>query len=548
MSLRARRPWMAVVVVTTIAAWPSAARAQFVDRTVVVDDDGGDGDATTSAAADPTASPPAGDQAHDLEVRLTLSSFVHRELGSDGPPLVAGGDAPDDASPVRRFFGDARLELRADRVGGGSLRFDGRIRETTSERYQAGAGAGAEYELRAAFYRRALGGSELRVGRLVVDAVGATRLDGVAVERRLAAAWSATLFGGAYPQRGSRSITTDYAAIREAGAATGAPLVPIVGGGGLSYRRPSLYGDLGVGGIHVLQDVPGAAGVAASRVFTSASGYWRPAPWIDAYHYGVLEVAGAGDVRLTNGSLGVDGFPVPALKLALTAHHVDTELLEISARNVLEDPDPAAMGVVQNDAAVVRVSQDLARAGVSLALAQARFELSASGGLHRRPAIDVPLADGGVVAFPAASMAEATLAVLDRRSFAGLRVALSGSALGPIGDQAPSRSRGVAARLVVSRAGERGDVELDLVAQRFSDLGPRTGCTTLDPLACHGTARSTAAQVGGLLTLRAGSEWLLLIDGHLGVRDAESSTVGAMVEWPRVVSVSGFARLSWRYR
>jgi hypothetical protein len=75
----------------------------------------------------------------DLDLRLTLSTFLFRETGADAPALVDQGATLQNASPVRRYFGDLRAELSA-----GGLVLDARIRQTTSERYQAGASGGGE--------------------------------------------------------------------------------------------------------------------------------------------------------------------------------------------------------------------------------------------------------------------------------------------------------------------------------------------------------------------------------------------------------------------
>ena len=81
-----------------------------------------------------------GDPDAPLDIKLTLSSFLYRQVGSDAPPIVGEGAMIESASPVRRYFGDLRMELSDD-----GLAFDGRTRQTPSERYQSGASGGAEY-------------------------------------------------------------------------------------------------------------------------------------------------------------------------------------------------------------------------------------------------------------------------------------------------------------------------------------------------------------------------------------------------------------------
>ena len=152
----------ATIVAAVVLGAPAVARAQFVDRSVVVEDapPPTEAAAPTGPETAATSGPPP-----KLEVRLTLSSFLYRELGDDAAPLVASGAAPATASPVRRFFGDLRGELTAERVAGGTVRVDARARATTLERYQAGDD---EYEVRGDAVVRAAG----RPGRAADRAPG----------------------------------------------------------------------------------------------------------------------------------------------------------------------------------------------------------------------------------------------------------------------------------------------------------------------------------------------------------------------------------------
>src|SRR5262249_52886859 len=151
------------------------------------------------------------------------------------------------------------------------------------------------------------------------------------------------------------------------------------------------------------QDVPMAPAEDKTRVFAASSGYWRPAQELDVYHFALADIAGGNGANLTNGSLGIDARPTQNLQLALAANHVSADLLEIAARNALVDPDPTAVGVVQNNIALLRISQDMARASASVALAERRFELTVGGAVRRRHEVAVALADGtGSVVFPEA--------------------------------------------------------------------------------------------------------------------------------------------------
>jgi hypothetical protein len=480
------------------------------------------------------------------DLRLTLSSFMFRESGDPAAPLVDGGAPVASASTVRRTFGDLRVEL-----SDGGFALDGRVRQTTSARYQSGAAGGSEYELRTLRLRVGSTRTALTVGRQYIDAVGATKIDGVAIERRVSTAWSTTLFGGTFPVLGSRSLDTDYAEIRLADGSEGSPLIPITGGVGTSYSTASAHGSLGAAAVYVAQDVPGAPAEDSSRVFVTANGYARPARWLDVYHFGLFDVAGGAGAKLTNGSVGVNVRATAAVQLSGSVNHVSTDVLQIAARNTLVDPDPTAMGIVQNNIALVRVSQDLVRGGASVALASGRFELSASTGFRRRPGVDVRLADGSAVTFPEATSADVTTSILDRRSLGGLRVSASVALFYPLGDNLPNRSQGTVGRLAAGRtfAHERGSIELDVMAERFRDARGGGMCTSsLDVLACYGAAKTTAAQAGALASWRIAREWLLVIDAHLGARDVTATSLGGVVEYPTAYSLTAFARAQWRYR
>lgn len=482
-------------------------------------------DATVSATSEAPPEKP-------LELRLTLSSFLFRQTGDDAAPFVMNGAGVTNASPVRRYFGDLRMEL-----GDAGLAVDARVRQTSSERYQAGASSGGEYEVRTLSYKLGGDSTSLTVGRQYIDAVGASKVDGAALTQRLAKTVTGTLFAGAFPDLGSRSVDTDYAG----------GSVPLSGGFGVSYATPNYHGDVGAAAVYAPHS---ELAVDASRVFTTASGYWRPANPVDIYHFALVDVAGGAGARLTNGSLGIDVHPINTLKVGLSGNHVSTDILQINARNTLADPDPTAMGIVQNDVAITRVSSDMARATTSLALAQGRFEVSLVGGYHRRPAVEVPLSDGtGAVTFPEAKSASGTLQLLDRKSIGGLRIALAGTVTSPLSDTG-ARSRGTVVRAAVSKAfaGARGEVEADVMGERFHDAGGSTCMTSLDPLACYGTAKINAAQAGVLASWQVAREWLLLADTHLGYQDIRSSSPSGLVDWPTVYSLTVFTRVQWRYR
>jgi hypothetical protein len=499
-----------------------------------------------AAAEDVSISETDEDAATKTDLRLTLTSFLFRETGSNGDPLVAMGASVPSASPVRRYFGDLRVELTD-----GGFELDARVRQTTSQRYQSGAAGGGEYEIRTMRLRVGSPQTALYVGRQYIEAVGATKIDGLALERKLSRTWSATLFGGAFPQLGSRSLDTDYPDIKNSDGSLGSALVPISGGLGASYSTGKIHGSLGAAAVYAMQDVPEATSSEASRVFLTANGYTRPTRRLDLYHFALADIAGNTGANLTNGSLGINVQAATNVQLSASVNHVSTDLLQIAARNLVEDPDPNAMGIVQNNAAVVRVSQDLVRGGASVALARQRFEISLSGGYRRRPGVAVALTDGGTIEFPDAKAADATIAILDRRSIAKLRISAAATVFYPLGDDGPSRSRGSLVRVAAGRsfADSRGELEADVMVERFRDATGGGMCTSsMDVFSCYGASKVTAVQAGALASWRVGREWLVLVDTHAGARAVTSSSVDGAFDSPRAYSITAFARLQWRYR
>jgi hypothetical protein len=72
--------------------------------------------------------------------------------------------------------------------------------------------------------------------------------------------------------------------------------------------------------------------------------------------------------------------------------------------------------------------------------------------------------------------------------------------------------------------------------------------TNADVFACYGTATITAGQLGAVASWRVAREWLLLVDAHAGLQDGTSTAISGPVTWPRVLSLTTFARVQWRYQ
>jgi hypothetical protein len=519
----------------------------------------------------------------DLDGSLTSTTFGYRETGGISPPLVTGGATPDNASPINRLFTDLRMQLDAEHIGGGRwyFRLDSRARVTNKnlgftadrdplddagglsnpdDRIQSGRLNGGELELRELYFRRAGDSSEWVFGRQIVLDLAATKIDGVRLSKRSSQHWSYLVFAGLYPTRGSRSFDQDYPRqVAQPGEMTpGGRIMPVTGGLGATYRFGSAYGAFGAVGILPLADdreasSPGAPRQERPRLFFTLNGYWRRSNQLDVYHYIVLDAEGADGAGITNASAGLTYRPVPSLRATLAYHRVDTETLNASAQVELEDPEPggAGLNVVRNNAVVSRVAQQSLRAGVSVALAQNRFELSVSGQLRQRPELVVPVVDpaGQAVVFPTAQAADITLSLVDRRLFGDFRVGASVTSSFGIGDENLNRTEYKLARLSVSRgfAADRGEYELDLSYLTGSDDGRETACG-IEVRTCYGSSRYRNIQLGGTLFYRLRPAWLLVASAGLGQLDLRN-TVAAMMEQeqPAILTMHGLLRLVYRF-
>jgi len=118
------------------------------------------------------------------------------------------------------------------------------------------------------------------------------------------------------------------------------------------------------------------------RVYGTATGYWRLGPELDFYHLAIVDVVGTGTVNagLTNLSLGLNYKPDQRLRGTLSFNRVDTETLNVQAQAFLQNPDPNANAVIQNEAFIQRIATNEARASLSAGLGELqRVEITAAG-------------------------------------------------------------------------------------------------------------------------------------------------------------------------
>lgn len=489
---------------------------------------------------------------------LTSTTFAYRETGSISQPLAGAQVGAENASPVDRLFTDLRAQLDARHISGGSwdARFDARVRVTPDERFQSGTFAGSEYEAREIYVFRKGKETDIKIGRQFVTELAAVKIDGLRIDYRTSPRWSYIGFAGAFPTRGSRSIVDDYP--------TGPPgmmgepgemIVPLAAGLGGEYRFDSYYGSLGLVGIYPNANDRVTGTLEKPRAFATANGYWRQSNELDIYHFAVLDLEGAAGFGITNLSLGINYRPTTDIRLTASVHRVDTETLNVVAQTRLEDQalNPADVNLVQNNLLVSRIASQQARAGISAALAERRFELSVMGAVRERPEITLlPNMAADPIIISAYRSAEVTISAVDRRSFQGLRLGASFTSIFAIGEeQTVNRSDVNVARLTGSRlvSGGQGEVEVDLsyVTSRDQNNVRMELCGLLDPTSCFGTSAVTTYTLGALLYYRFKPDWFGVFAIRVGQQSLTTGDGGMEVAQPDILIASGFARIAYRF-
>jgi len=536
---------------------------------------------TTPAAPEPdttvSESPFFGDKIEDESTAdrtlwqgsLTSTTLYYGETADVAAPVADGGSGAQNASPFQRFFTDLRAQLDAKHIAGGrwDVRLDARGRFNQNPRQasvppsgppggfptrtQSGTFGGNELDLRELYAVRAGDSFDLFIGRQQVLDMAGIKIDGLRLAYAASETWTLFGFGGLYPVRGSRSITTDYPQGVDAMGNPAGVVMPIAAGAGAAYRTSLAYGSLGAGGILPLGDDKVAQGAEPPRVFVSDQGYLRRGQALDVFHLLVLDVAGADGVALTNGSLGVNWKPAERIHVTAAVHHVDTETLNVQAQTQLETPDPT-MGVVQNNITVQRIASDSLRLGLSVGLGRLqRFEISTQAAVRRRPDVTVPDATGQpVVIAPEARGAELFLQAVDRRSILGLRIAASVARFFGFGDANVNKSQSVNARLAASRefGNGRGEWELEggFIAAQDDNLG--VVCDFAQLLTCYGSSSLTSVSGGGSIFYRLGSSWLAMASAQIATLSLTTTdNANGQVAQPPVLSTTGFLRIAYRF-
>jgi len=507
-----------------------------------------------------------------IQGSISTSNFVYKETGG-AYPTPPGAAAPvqygDNAGPLRVFTElrlqtdfrhikasrwDARIDARARLVNNPGNPGDGPGGANTPDNHiQSGLFGRNEYDIRELWLIRSGKRSDVFVGRQFIPDLGGIKIDGVRVDYAKSAKLTLITFGGLYPLRGSRSLTTDYQPLKsEQGTPAGRFVA--TGGFGGAYRTINSYGAIGA-------VVQAPLKVETPRLYVTSNGYLRSGSKLDVYHFALLDLLGSAandssaHVQLTNLSAGVNFKPNQRLRLTASLNHVDTETLDVQAGEFLTGVDGAIPGntVVNNEAYILRLATQSARAGISAGLGkQQRFEISTALTVRNRGQFTLTTPDAATadITLPAARSVEVWGSITDRRFPGDLRLSLDGSRSFGIGDLAYQRSEVLLVRLAALRSFRNGRGEWEAEASytdvRDSVIGMSlTAAGTCGSVPeCYGTSNNKLYSAGGQLTYRLKEDWLGIATLYL-LRIGNTRSDG-LVD-PTVTGITGFVRIAKRF-
>ncbi|HEY5944998.1 MAG TPA: hypothetical protein VIV40_05875 [Kofleriaceae bacterium] len=490
-----------------------------------------------------------------IQGSIASSTFLYKESAGAYPNLMVG-----DAQGPTRLFTEMRLQtdFRHIKASRWEARVDARARVvpqpannssiTPENNIQSGLTGDNEYELRELWLVRAGKRSDFFLGRQFVPDMGGVKLDGIRIDYAKSAKLTFIGFGGLYPVRGSRSLTTDYKPLEDEGGQAAGRFVTTGGFGG-AYRTINAYGALGGVAMYPLsKETP--------RFYVTSTGYLRSGSKLDLYHFALVDLLGTAASRsstkfqITNLSAGANFKPNPRLRLTGNFNRVDTETLNVQAGAFLGDVDRTTTGntVVQNEAFIARLATNSVRGGVSAGLGkQQRFEISTAVSFRYRPEFDLKLPDGTVAATAkAAKSVEVWGGVVDRHFIKNTRIGIDGSQTFSVGDVAYQRSVLFLGRLFVNReiGGGRGEWEAE---GSYSKVKDTTGAMTLactSPADCYGSSNNTVISLGGQLFYRIKTDWFGI--GTLHVMQISNKRSDQLVD-PKVLGITGFVRIAKRF-
>ncbi len=501
-----------------------------------------------------------------IQGSLTSSSFVWTESG--GP--YAGQEQGSNAARFSRLFTELRLQTDFRHIGGGrwDARIDARARivntpeETTATsadraHVQSGFNGTNEYDLRELWLFRSGKRSDIFLGRQFVPDLGGVKFDGLRVDYAKSERMTLIGFGGLYPLRGSRSLTTDYTMLQKReGDGSFSPAGRFVGTGGFggAYRTINTHGAFG--GV-VLYPVNGEQ----PRVFATSTGYYRSGSTLDLYHFALVDLYGSqiDTVGLTNLSAGANFKPNQRLRLTAAVNRVDIDTLAVQANAFLNDPSMGGTNV-ENETYFKRLATNTGRAGLSVGLGEFnRFEVSINATYRARKQIFIPKPDGTEQRLQGTRGVEVAGSIVDRRSIKDLRLGLDVNRTVGIGGEntiAFMRSNIFAMRAYAARElrNGQGEWEAEIAYTTTQDSAAGTECApgAQALVQCYGSSQGAILSAGGNLYYRINRDWmafgsLFVTRQNLTFYGNNAMAMGGPKEDPSVLGLSGFGRVSYRF-
>ncbi len=492
---------------------------------------------------------------------LASSTFFYGESGGAYPSMTSVGGN----TGVSRMFTELRLQTDFRHIAASrwDARVDGRARFvnlpgnavlTPQNTIQSGLTGENEYEIREMWLTRVGKRSDIFIGRQFIPDLGGVKIDGLRIDYAKSPKLTLIGFAGLFPVRGSRSIETDYMDLKGTDGSPAGRLVATSGFGG-AYRTVNAYG--AIGGV---AQVP--LKVEQPRFFVTTNGYLRSGSKLDLYHFAILDLLGSAatesstHIQLTNLSAGANLKPSQRLRLTASFNRVDTETLNVQAGAFLGavdyvqgDVNYGGNKVVQNEAFLVRLATNSARAGVSAGLGkQQRFEISTAVSYRYRPAFALRLGDPNAPAtnLPAAKSVEVWGSIVDRQSIKDARIGVDVSRSFGVGDLAYQRSEALIVRGSAQRelASGKGEWEAEVSYSQIIDsvLGMGLGCTSVAD--CYGSSNNTLISAGGQLFYRLKRDWFTIATLHV-LRITNTRSDGAVD--PAILGATGFLRIAKRF-
>ena len=489
-----------------------------------------------------------------IQGSLSSSSFAYTESGG----TYAGAMDVNNAATHSRLFTELRLQTDFRHIAASrwEARIDARARVVTEPgatagsisaeptRIQSGFNGTNEYDLREMWLFHSGKRTDFFLGRQFVQDLGGVKFDGLRLDYASSRKLTFIGFGGLYPLRGSRSLTTDYQPLKDNESNNAGRFVG-TGGMGAAYRTSNAYGAFGGVALYPL------AG-EQPRIFVTSTGYWRSGAAVDAYHFALVDLYGSQGAGLTNLSAGLNYKPSPRLRATASFNRVDVDTLAVQANAFLTEPEANLNNLVQSETYFRRLASNVGRAGLSVGLGPLqRFEVSTAISYRWRPSVAIPLGDGSgdpsAISLEAAKGVEVYGSIVDRRSFKQLRLGVDGTRTIGIGDIAYQRSTVLALRAFASREikGGRGEWEAEVNYNTTRDSASGTDCLTLTN--CYGASSGSIISMGGSLYYRINRDWFGIGNVFVSRQTLTYAGGGTAMQDAPVLSLMGYARVAYRF-